>query len=240
VLHFDIALKAFFPWKFSQLEDDPWYVKGVYRGERLAFETRTELIVDDGVQVEDGVEPINTTQEFPLKQPSTIEYNVMNGSLGRFCQVNSSEFVDWFSADDTGASYESYVETGYDLYEDGMRRKRITYIMPYLRRTETSWSEGVDDIPELDDPSSCFMTVKWDWASSGVSNKWTTPVQVYRETRFMPMPPGEYDTGFPMVITKNKVRGNGRSLQFRFGTDEPGRNFDLYGWSLALTGNTVP
>lgn len=239
VLFFDVALKAFFPWKFSSLETDPWYVKGVYRGERLAYEENVELITADGVQVQNVGVDINSIEHISLTSPSTIEYVTMNGALGRFAQVTSSEFVDWYSANDEGATYNSYVETGYDLFEDGMRRKRITYVIPYLRRTEQAWSI-IDDEPVLDDPSSCFMTVKWDWSSSGVSNKWTTPVQIYRESRFLPMAPGVYDTGFPMVITKNKVRGNGRAIQFKFGTDEPGRNFDLYGWSLALTGGSVP
>ena len=239
VLHFDIALKAFYPWKISNLATSPFYVKGFYRSERIDNTIADDLIVVGGVQVQAGGVDVENIVNVPTKGPRTIEYLSMRGTEGRFCQVNSSKYVDWFTANGAGATYESYVETGYDLFEDGMRRKRITYILPYLRRTETAWTDA-SGVEVLTNPSSCTMTVKWDWADSTGSNKWSTPVQVYRNSQYLNQPLGAIDSGFPMVISKNKVRGNGRAIQFRFGTSEAGHNFDLYGWSLALTGNTVP
>jgi hypothetical protein len=172
--------------------------------------------------------------------PTNVEYVSALPGVIHFCQVRNTNFADWETFDGTGLPYNSYVETGYELFNDAMRKKNITYVYTYLRRTENEWTT-VDGEPELDDPSSCMLTVKWDWANSSVGNKWTTPVQVYRPGRFIPMSlGGEYDTGFPIVVTKSKVRGNGKALQFRYGTDELGRNFDLHGWSIAVTGNTTP
>lgn len=209
VLIYDVAVNAFYPWKFSELAADPVFIKGLFVSNRLN-EYTISIDID----------------------PSQVEYVTIQDEDVRFAQVRSGEFSDWFTADDVGVAYDSYVETGFELFDDAMRDKNITYLFSYFRRTETS----IDDIT-YNDPSSCYLTVKFDWSSGSNSNKWTTPVQAYRLGRAFLSDP---DTGFGMVVTKNKVRGNGKALQFRFGTDEIGKNFDLQGWSIAVSGNTNP
>lgn len=208
ILCFDLSLGAFYPWKFSSIENGP-RIKSLYVAERqntIDFETDVD--------------------------PSQIEYLTVDGTQVRIAQVRSNSFVDWKGVDGTGAPYDSYLETGYELFNDAMRKKNITYLFTYLKRTETEAdSEGI-----LDRPSSCYLTVKFDWSSGAHANKWTTPVQVYRPGRLLFDP----DTGFGLVTTKNRIRGNGKSIQFRFGTDEPGKDFDLHGWSVAVSGNTTP
>jgi hypothetical protein len=215
VLIFDIALGAFYPWKFSNLSSNTPYIKGLYVSERLTFGE------DDAVN----------------RYPSTVEYFAIQGGEGRFAQVTNSTFVDWEAADGEGATYESFIETGYELFNDSMKRKNITYLFTYLRKTEESIVED-----ELIGASSCYMTIKWDWSDDPISNKWTDPIQIYKPgPRFLPLSgTGELNTGSPVVITKNKVRGNGKAIQFRYGTDERARNFDLHGWSIVVTGETIP
>lgn len=210
VLIFDISLEAFYPWKFESLEEDSPLVKGLFISDRINTYTITTDI-----------------------DPSQIEYIVAKDSSLRFAQARNGNFCDWEQEDGTGVGYDSYIETGFELFDDAMRDKNITYLFTYLTRTESELDE--DDNPI--NPSSCYLTVKFDWASSGNSNKWTVPVQVYRPSRILFDSP---DTGFGMVITKSKVRGNGKAIQFRFGTDEIGRNFDLHGWSIGVTGNVSP
>jgi hypothetical protein len=50
----------------------------------------------------------------------------------------------------------------------------------------------------------------------------------------------DFEGGMPVVISNNKVRGSGKSVQFRFECSEPGKNFDLLGWAVAFDGNTKP
>ena len=207
VLILDLTLGSFYPWKFS--DSSSWSVKGIYTNTR------------------------NNSYTIPTDiKPSTVEYIVANGSDVRIAQARSGSFTDWYSIDNIGVTYDSYMEAGYELFEDAMRKKNITYLFTYLTRTEENIVDG-----EPDCPSSCQMQVKWDWASSSLSNKWTTPVELYRPGRFLA---DSADTGFSMVVTKNKVRGNGKAIQFRFGTSEAGKNFDLVGWSIAVTGNPIP
>lgn len=205
VLIHDLTTSAFYPWKFSKIEGGP-VVKGVFVSDKT-----NDYTIDTDID------------------PSQVEFLVSKGTDLRFAQVRNGAFVDWES--EGGVTYDSYVETGFELFNDAMRNKNITYIFSYFQRTETEYSDGA-----LDNPSSCYLTVKFDWASGANSNKWTQPVQVYRPGRLSFDP----DTGFGLVVTKNKVRGNGKAIQFRFGTDEAGRNFDLHGWSLAVSGNTSP
>jgi hypothetical protein len=207
VLILDLTLGSFYPWKFTKI--DSWAVKGIFIGTR------------------------NNTYTIPTDiEPSTVEYVVSYNNNIRIAQARSGTFTDWYSVDNVGVTYDSYMEAGYELFDDAMRKKNITYLFTYLTRTETGI---VGDEPNY--PSSCQVTVKWDWANGSISNKWTTPVELYRPGRFLA---DSADTGFSMVVTKNKVRGNGKAIQFRFGTSEAGKNFDLVGWSIAVTGNPIP
>jgi hypothetical protein len=40
------------------------------------------------------------------------------------------------------------------------------------------------------------------------------------------------------VISKNRIRGHGRAVQFEFSSDKIGHDFDLLGWSVQFTGNS--
>lgn len=207
VLVLDLTLGSFYPWAFSNKAG--WAIKGFYVSNR------------------DNTYTIPTDIE-----PSTVEYIVTDNSQFRISQVRSGTFTDWYSIDNVGVTYDSYIEAGYEIFDDAMRKKNITYLFTYLTRTEKNIVDGQPDYP-----SSCQLQVKWDWASSSLSNKWTTPIELYRPGRFLA---DSADTGFSMVVTKNKVRGNGKAIQFRFGTSEAGKNFDLVGWSVAVTGNPIP
>jgi hypothetical protein len=215
ILALDLGLDAFYPWKFSSITDGP-VIKGMFVGTKdSSYTVPTDI------------------------RPTQIKYLTMTGGIDAsqaalsISQVRSGLFVDWHGYDAVGVPYDSYMETGYELFDDSMRRKNITYLFTYLTRTETSADEdGIADYP-----SACDLTVKWDWSSSSFSNKWTDAVSVYRNNRLLFDSP---DTGFGMVISKNKIRGNGKAIQFRYGTSEPGKNFDLNGWAVEVSGDPVP
>lgn len=205
-LVFDLTLKAFYPWKYSSISTPR--IKGFFISNRLnTYSIPTDI------------------------DPSQIEFITLDTNALRIGQTRSGSFVDWPTISG-GATYNSYMEAGYELFDDAMRDKNITYLFTYLTRTETSATGNVPDFP-----SSCQLRIKWDWASGSQSNKWTTPVEVYRSHQFKL---GSPDTGFGMVVTKNKVRGNGKAIQFRFESSAAGKNFDLNGWSVEVSGNTTP
>lgn len=210
ILNFDLTLKAFYPWTITNRFDPegPW-LSGVF-----------PTVASTG------------------QRNQYTKYVSVHGDGDTFyfgfSEENNTNFADWNTH-----AYTSFVETGFELMNDAMRKKQATYVYCYFRRTEEMYEASGDDFV-LDKPSSCYFQVKWDWADSQISNKWSSKQQAYRLTR-VPMFSEDdltFDTGFPIVVTRNKVRGSGKSIQFRFENDAIGSNFDLLGWAVPYTGNT--
>lgn len=218
ILNLDMTLGSFYPWTISSTGSSP-YITGV----------TTTLT-------------LNTTEN----RSSALRYLTAVPDAGvwkfTFSYFNDTTFADWRTFNGTGFTYTSFIETGYELLEDAMRNKETLYVFVYLRRTEENFVETEDGDFVADKPSSCKFQIKWDWASSSASNKWSTKTEAYRHNR-LPMPDETdltFDTGFPVVVTKNKVRGNGRAIQFRFESSEIGKDCDLLGWAVPFAGNTQP
>jgi hypothetical protein len=158
--------------------------------------------------------------------------NAGNQELFRASYVDDS-FVDFRSFDNAGASFESFIETGYELFGDSQRKKQIRYITCHLTRTETGFDVNLNPL----NPSSCMMQVKWDWTNSAASGKWSTAQEVYRYNRlYVPVDnTDDYDTGYRTIVTKNKLRGRGRSLAVKWASSE-GKDMKLLGWGVIVTG----
>lgn len=215
VLNLDLSLGSFYPFSFGT------------QGPRVVgiFENRR-------------INEVNNPYETTIR-PSTVTFRIaipQGAWTFTFGYLRDYTFYDFKSFNGTGYSYSSYLESGYELLDDAMRKKEQNYVFVYFRKTEKNW---VDDKP--DNPSSCYFQTKWEWADDEVSNKWTSKVQAYRHRRLPVYTDTDttFNTGFPVVVSKNKVRGHGRAIQFRF-ESEPGKDFDLLGWSVAYTGNTDP
>ena len=142
-----------------------------------------------------------------------------------------------------------YMVTGFDNLGDFQRRKQTPVITVIQRRTETGFNAALDTAINA---SRTLMTAFWDWTEAieyanplvpaapqraftgtagnhGVSGKIGAQSQVYRHNRsFIPLATGDVD-GYPVVVTRNKVRGRGRVLQLRF---DGAATFDshLIGW----------
>ena len=121
-----------------------------------------------------------------------------------------------------------------------MRKKYIPYLFMYFDRTEDGFTD-VDGALMPDNPSSCMVQAQWDWADSINSGKWGTSFQTYRYKRNY-IPTGTSDTfdyGKNIIVTKSKLRGNGKALSLRI-ESETGKDCKLLGWAVLMEAPARP
>ena len=173
-----------------------------------------------GVNVTAAGVDVTTTIDSLVKTPSESFYCALLSTSPTltysFGGYTSTTFKDWEKLGG-GVEKPAYLETGFISAQEGRLRKDIPYLTTYFKRTENLPSDPLK--------SSCIIRAKWDWTSNLAASKWSTPRQAYR--------PQRKDLGQDMVITRNKIRGSGRSAAFRFEA-ENGKDLHLYGWSFNL------
>jgi len=148
---------------------------------------------------------------------------------------SSTKFKDWYTFNGVGVEQESYFITGYNMGGVGpARQKTGQYLTVFMKRTETAFDSNANPINE----SSCLMQSRWDFTDNAGAGKWANEVQVYRQLRpFFVAGAGPFDDGYPLVISKNKLRGRGKAVQFKFAS-EPGKDMKIVGWTGTFVGNT--
>lgn len=248
VLNFDLTLNAFYPWSISK---DPAangpYISGLFTTPTVNEIDGSEDVVDGvNVVLDSGVQVTANDADLTIRNRLTkFVFAVPTSSTtyqfthGLFENTNCADWEDYSAA--TGYSYESFIETGYELFEDAMRPKQSNYIFCYFKKSEQNFVASGGDYT-VDFPSSCKFRAKWDWSDSNTSGRWSREVEAYRHTRvpFVDESALAFDNGFAVITTKNKVRGHGRAMQLRFSSSEVGSNFDLLGWAVNVSGNTKP
>jgi hypothetical protein len=172
----------------------------------------------------------------------------------------NDRYRDWFTVDSTGSDYDVYVETQWEEDGIGADKKMINhYATIFCKKTEKGLQLDIIDSfineddeleyvyggAEIANPGSVLMQSRWDFSDTASSGKWSAYHQVYRNLLHVPLLEAEadtpldgYDTGSALVITKNKIRGQGRALKLRFKA-EPDKDFRIVGWAITNTGNTA-
>lgn len=147
----------------------------------------------------------------------------------------ATKFADWYSYNNTGVEKQAYFQSGYQLAEIGpARNKTGMYLTMFMKRTETEFDANAIPLNQ----SSCKMQTKWDFTDSAYAGKWADEVQVYRQRRMFLTSAGEtFDDGYPLVISKNKLRGRGKAIQFKFASED-GYDMQIVGWTGTFVGNT--
>ena len=154
-----------------------------------------------------------------------------------FAIYRDPDWRDWKSVDDVGVDAAAFLVTGYMADSQGgkdfARQKQFPYLFVHCNRTESGFIEDENEDLTPSNPSSCMVQTRWEWSDSAASKRWGTPFQAYRYKRFyMPSGPADsYDTGFSTIVTKNRLRGQGKVLSLKFYTEEY-HDLHLYGWSI--------
>lgn len=160
-----------------------------------------------------------------------------NAASVSFAYYRDPGFRDWRSLDGVGASFNSYVLTGYEIMGDSSRTKQATYVTTHFQFTETdAILDGGGNLVAAN-PSGCIMQAQWDWANHPNSGKWSEEIQAYRLLRaYVIEDVGPIDYGYKVITNKHRVKGSGKSLSLLFRSDED-KDFYLYGWTTRFTGS---
>lgn len=128
-----------------------------------------------------------------------------------WAEADSTTYTDWGEATGT---YESYFTTGYRIRGDALRESTVDYLTVYTTTTTDS---------------ACKVQPVWDYANSGGSGRYGSKQEVYLSR-------GNRD----LQIRKLLIRGQGRSLQFKFSSDLADKPFEIQGWSAFESVTQLP
>jgi len=243
-LVYDISLGAFFKNEFSELDSDSPYVAGYVSTSNLVTTSVAYDVVVNGDPVVVNSDPVQMSLDLLGRGSLGIKYLTVVPQTGgliskiTFSQYSDLDFMDWSTADGTGKSFSSYLETGNEILGDTTRDKQARYLTMHFIRTETGFTntDGFNAIR----PSSCLVQSKWGWSNSSASGKYGTQFQAYRLKRnYIPTGVGDtFDYGFEVISTKNKLRGSGAALALRIDSEE-GKDMHLLGWGIDYTGRPL-
>ena len=148
---------------------------------------------------------------------------------------SATKFKDWYTFNTAGIEQPSYFITGYNMGGNGPARAMSgQYLTVFMKRTETSFDSNTNPLNQ----SACKMQSRWDFTDNSYPGKWAAEVEVYRQLRpYFTDPGSTFDDGYPLVISKNKLRGRGKAVQFKF-TAQAGKDMKIVGWTGTFVGNT--
>lgn len=233
-LIFDLNYGAFIPRSVNVVDDGLPTIVGIVQGQPYRPDDQSFLVTVGGEVVTVGGEDVTITSGFRGDVSKLPVYVVISETLPTiefsFGQYNSMDKLDWGEVDSP-----AYLITGDFTAGEPRSRKQVPYLTTFFKKTEQSFDEEFN--PE--NQSSCFVSGRWGWDNTASGSKWTLPRQAYRNFRtYFPTSSSEaYDDGQSMIITKNKIRGFGKAVAFKF-ESEAGMDMHLYGWSFMLTASS--
>jgi hypothetical protein len=176
-----------------------------------------------------------TKKTFKIIALHPVSSNNYSLTFADFLNIRNSatKFNDWYTYNTAGSEIDAYFITGYNMGGNGpARTKTGMYLTVFMKRTETSFD--ANGVPYNE--SGCLMQSRWDFTDNANAGKWADEVQVYRQPRpFFAAPSTPFDDGYPLVISKNKLRGRGKAVQFKY-SSQPGKDMKIVGWTGTFVG----
>jgi hypothetical protein len=138
-------------------------------------------------------------------------------------QRTSNIYQDWDASETT-----AYLLMGPDSIDNWQNMRQAPVVHVYSHSTEKAFNDDMTPINE----GSIKMQSRWDWADNPRTGEWGTSQQVYRLNRpFVPERQSTFESGYPILVTRNKVRGRGRAIQLFFSSDY-GKDAHLAGYAI--------
>lgn len=213
-LVYNVLSGAFYPWTLPNANPT---INGLIVSRGPSSGTVTESVVNSGSSIvtTTGLETV-TAEVYTTLNPNysfrylTTKKTGATSFTTTWSQTINTTYKDWGEVE-TAIDYDSYFFTNYELDGDGQRFFQNNYIVVYLDAV----SNG-----------SCFFEPWWEYTTTTSNARVANPQQVYP-------PIGSFST----LQRRLKVRGKGRSVQFKFYSEE-GKPFSVVGWSIWSTQNS--
>ena len=238
-LIYDLTLQAFSVNSITQGAAGAPYVTDYIEIPNFISNIEGTNVLVDTDKVETATDDVIVDISVEADRNAQFAYLVLEGTSWTIAKYKSSTFKDWYSYDNAGLNYSSYLITGYEYYGDIQKRKQVPYIQFYFERTEDGYSLSGADLV-LNNQSSCKVQAQWNWSDSTSSGKWGNEFQAYKLLRNY-VPTGVSDTfdyGDKVIVTKNKLRGSGKTLSLYIKSEE-GKDMKLLGWGTPVTVSDV-
>ena len=174
---------------------------------KYTFDTPTDNVLLTGFAIANADDSSDNKRMKFIYEVSTTTVQVAD--------FDQTSFDDW---DGTNGPLP-YMYTGWDNLGDFQKRRQAPVVTVFNQRTETGYTSSGNGYAPVND-SSTLMSAYWDWTSDATNEATTNKIgatqEVYRHPRiFVPSGASDLD-GYPVVVSRNKVRGRGRVLQLKF------------------------
>lgn len=226
----DLTLQAFYPQSMAATSP---YVADYIDIPSYTVSTTTEAVYAGSDEVLSNTDSVIVSSESITNRITQFSFLTFVGTSFTISKYNNRLFRDWYTYNGVGTDYSSYLVTGYETFGDVLRNKQVPYIWFYFLKTEDGFTTDINGNLQIDNPSSCLVKAKWNWTDSAASGQWGNQFQTYRFNRnYIPSGPSDtFNNGYEVVVTKNKLRGYGRSLSMLI-ESESGKDMKLLGWAL--------
>jgi len=242
ILFLDLTLRAFYSYTLPLPTQNSTFIADMLQKRSGSFTTVLESVTDSGLAdvTDSSLNTVTSNVKVPATSSVKLKFLTFAKTTPTSWQYTFSEFrrddmLDFYIQDTTGTSYNSHVETGFDIGGDLISEKETNTIYAFFKRTETSIVANGSGGITYDKPSGCNLRAKWQWSDHIGSGRWSDQEDIYRLQRhYIPSGIGSFDYGFEVIQTINQVRGKGRALALRFDSIT-GKDFHLLGWATPYT-----
>lgn len=234
-LIYDLTLQAFYTHTISDLETNSPWVSDYVEIPNFVSGTQDTNVVVGADNVITSTDDVIVTIETEGDRNTQFSFLTFKEDYFTLSKYQNTSFKDWVTANAVGTNYSSYLVTGYELFGDLLKYKQAPYIFFYFKRTEDGFTDASGTL-ELTNQSSCKVQAQWNWANSANSGKWGSEFQAYRITKnYIPSGTNDpFDSGDSVVVTKNKLRGSGKTLSLKIQSEE-GKDMQILGFGMPVT-----
>ena len=230
ILWLDEGLQAFYPWTLSENLSTQYVVQPFFFEGNSIADIELEILAENGDQVIDGSgDQVVVNRSGRQYSSSALKMLVRTNDADKitFAEFTNIEFKDWGSA-----SYDSFVEGGYDFLGDLTTKKSSVYLTTYCKVTEDSIIGTPAAGYTFTRPSSCKVSSYWDYNTSSSQ----VPQETYR-LKELPVPVEAGIFTYPKTVTVSRIRlkGRGRSMRLRWESTS-GSDFHLLGYDMITDG----